>query len=273
MRGTVLVLLMSAGLGVGASAVRAAEPATARVERLARDAAVAFREADYQRAVELLERAYEIRQVANILYNLGRSYEKLGRTERAVECFRRYVESSDAEPALKSKAEARLAAYDDAHRTKPVTPDSQPEPVEKPHPTRGNDLAPTNLEPVAPTPTVTPRDTITDGRRRDRIIGLSLMGVGVVLAVSATGLAAHALSLHGDFSNTQNEDDKRALMSTARTQSAIADGLFAGAVVSAGVGAYFVWRGYHKLAPSAPAAMVAPCLVVGGGGLVAVGRF
>src|SRR5438046_1293943 len=95
-----------------------AEPAAAQVERLAREASIAFRGADYQRAVELLERAYQIRQVANILYNIARSYDKLGQTDKAVEYYRRYADSSDADPKLKMKAEARLVAYEEAHRPK-----------------------------------------------------------------------------------------------------------------------------------------------------------
>src|SRR5262245_2799000 len=109
-----------------APVARAAELPAAQVERLAKEAAIAFKGADYQRAVELLERAYQIRQVANILYNIARSYDKLGEVEKAIEHYRRYADSSDADPKLKAKAEARLQSYEESHRPKPGPSENPP---------------------------------------------------------------------------------------------------------------------------------------------------
>ena len=84
-----------------------AESAETQVERLAAEAVNAYRGADYNRAVELLTRAYEIRQVPALLYNLAKAYDKLGDVEHAYDAYRRYADSADADPKLEGKAEAR----------------------------------------------------------------------------------------------------------------------------------------------------------------------
>src|ERR1700761_4052034 len=100
---------------VGLGVVLAATPAPARpesaeseVERLAADALNAYKGADYHRAVELLTRAYEIRQVPALLYNLAKAEDKLGDVERAADAYRRYAQSAGADPKLKARADARL---------------------------------------------------------------------------------------------------------------------------------------------------------------------
>ena len=93
-----------------------AESAEAQVERLAADAVSAYKVADYNRAVELLSRAYEIRQVPALLYNMAKAYDKLGDVEHAYDAYRRYSDSADADPRLKSKADARLVVLEDLRR-------------------------------------------------------------------------------------------------------------------------------------------------------------
>ena len=65
----VVVIVGAAGASGDA---RAAESAEAEVERLAAEAVNAYKGADYKRAVELLQKAYEIRQVPALLYNWPR---------------------------------------------------------------------------------------------------------------------------------------------------------------------------------------------------------
>src|SRR5262249_34065618 len=55
------------------------------VEKLASDAAIAYRGGDYQRAAQLLERAYKMQPVSALLYNLAKAYEKLGDEDKAAQ--------------------------------------------------------------------------------------------------------------------------------------------------------------------------------------------
>lgn len=272
----VVALMVAAATGPRAYA----ESAEAQVERLASEAVNAYRGADYNRAVELLTRAYEIRQVPALLYNLAKAYDKLGDVDHAWDAYRRYADSADADPKLKSKADARLlvldqirskkAAQQRANEPKPAPP----QPVQPPPP-------PAQVEAPKPPPPPTAaelaqqrRDERARERRRDRYIALGL-GVGAVaFAGVAVGLSVSALQLHDQWASMAGgvEADWRALKDDAILRAGIADGFYAATAVAVGVGAYFVYRGFRPEAKEASVALL-PALTATGGGLVAVGTF
>jgi len=249
-----------------------AESAEAQVERLASEAVNAYRGADYNRAVELLTRAYEIRQVPALLYNLAKAYDRLGDVDHAWDAYRRYADSADADPKLKSKADARLVVLDEIRRKKAAQqraaepkPTPQPAQVEAPKP--------------APPPTAEQirqqlKDERARSRRRDRYVALGL-GIGAVaFAGVAVGMSVSALQLQDQWSSQFGGDEaaRRSLKDTAITRAAIADGFYAATAVAVGVGAYFVYRGFRP-EPSAPSLALVPALSPSGGALVAVGTF
>jgi tetratricopeptide (TPR) repeat protein len=274
--------VVAAVMVVAATGGRArAETAEAQVERLASEAVNAYKVADYNRAVELLSRAYEIRQVPALLYNMAKAYDKLGDVEHAYDAYRRYADSADADPRLKAKADARLVVLEDLRRKKkaaerPVEPKPQPQPPAQPQPPQA-----AQVEPPAPPPPPTAeqikrqlKDERQRVRRRDRWVALGL-GAGVV-AFAGVAVAFSVLALQAqnqwsaDFGG--NEADRRALKDTAITRGAIADGFYGAAAVAAGVGAYFLYRGFRP-EPAAPSLALIPVPSPTGAALVAVGRF
>ncbi len=273
-----LVAVLHLDSTLSARIARAEDVAAKQVEKLAADAIAAYKAADYTRTVELLERAYAIRQVAALLYNLAKAYEKLGDQEKAVELYRRYSDSTDADPKLRVKAEARVAAFEEARRTRKdphgdgeLHPrlDATPDPVPDPHP-----LPRASREPPE-SPDARALRNWKARRARDRVIGLSLGGIGVACAAAGLGLGVHAMGLHGDFAGGVGpEDPRRALRDDSRNQALAADVLFGVAAVSVGVGSYFIWRGYHpEKAPGARVSTLAPFGSPQGGGLVVGGSF
>jgi hypothetical protein len=267
-------------VGVAATGARAhAESAEGQVERLASDAVNAYKGADYNRAVELLQRAYEIRQVPALLYNMAKAYDKLGDVEHAYDAYRRYADSADADPKLKAKADTRLVVLEEARRKKaasqravepkpaPVKPEPAPQPAEVEAP----------KQPLPPTAEEIKDKLKRDRqreRRRDRYIALGL-GVGALaFAGVAVGLSVNALQLQNDWSSQYGgvEATRRDLKDTAITRAAIADGFYAATAVAAGVGAYFLYRGFRP-EPSAPSLALLPVASPAGAALVAVGRF
>jgi tetratricopeptide (TPR) repeat protein len=255
-----------------------AESAEAQVERLASEAVSAYRGADYNRAIELLTRAYEIRQVPALLYNLAKAYDKLGDVEHASDTYRRYADSADADPKLKAKSEARLAVLEEARRKKAAAQRA----VEPPKPRLAEPVPPKPpvVEPLKPAPPTAEqirerlRDARQRERRRDRYIALGL-GVGAVaFAATAIGLSVSALELQSRWSSQYggNEADRRALKNDALLQAGVADGFYAVTAVSVGVGAYFLYRGFRP-EPSAPSLALAPVVLPAGGGLAVAGSF
>jgi tetratricopeptide (TPR) repeat protein len=275
-RAWVLVVLV----GVAATGGRAhAESAEAQVERLASDAVNAYKGADYNRAVELLQRAYEIRQVPALLYNLAKAYDKLGDGDHAYDTYRRYADSADADPRLKAKSETRLIALGDARHKKAAEQraNEKPAPAVKPEP------APQPAQVEAPKLPLPPTaEEIRDKlklerqrqRRRDRYIALGL-GIGaVVFAGVAVGMSVSALQTQNEWSSQYGgvESTRRDLEQTAVIRGAIADGFYAATAVAAGVGAYFLYRGFRP-EPTAPSLALLPVASPTGAALVAVGRF
>ena len=268
-------------VGVAATGGRAyAESAEAQVERLASEAVNAYKGADYNRAVELLQRAYDIRQVPALLYNMAKAYDKLGDVEHAYDAYRRYADSADADPKMKAKADARLVVLEEARRKKaasqraveprpaPVKPETAPPPAEVEAP---------KAPPPPPTAEQIKEKLKQDRqreRRRDRYIALGL-GVGAVaFAGVAIGMSVSALQLQSEWSSQYGgvEATRRDLKDTATTRAAIADGFYAATAVAAGVGAYFLYRGFRP-EPSAPSLALIPVATPVGGALVVTGRF
>jgi tetratricopeptide (TPR) repeat protein len=216
------------------------------VEKLANDAAEAYRVGDYRRAVDLLERAYKIEKVSALLYNLAKAYEKLGEPEKAADLYQRYAGSEDADPKLKQKAEARVAALREpvspANSKKPTQP-----PVEQP-PTQPRP-EPVVSKPVEPAPPPKP-DPLAAERARARsktvhkAVGLTLIGVGAATLAAAIGLSVNALQLNNQFKNSTDEIDKKIALNNAVPQALAADVLYGVTAAAVGVSIYFLYKGF-----------------------------
>ncbi len=253
-------------------ALARSESAEAEVERLAAEALNAYKGADYHRAVELLTRAYEIRQVPALLYNLAKAEDKLGDVDRAADAYRRYVQSTGADPKLKARAEARLLVLDEARRKQAEAKAA---------------AAAAATPPVVVTPaqiTAAPPSIVTDEqlrqearvaeqrrRHRDRLFALGFGAATVAFGAVAVGLSVDALQLRDDYGATVDFARKQQLKSDALVRAGAADGFYAATAAAAVVTAVFLYRGYRH--ERAAAVAVAPSLAPSAFGLVASGRF
>jgi tetratricopeptide (TPR) repeat protein len=264
------VLVLVGGLWASASA--RAESPEAEVERLAAEAVNAYKSADYKRAVELLQKAYEIRQVPALLYNLAKAYDKLGDIDHAYDTYRLYADSAAADPKLKARAEARVALLGEARRKKaaearaaeaPAPPvEARPAPAEPPGPPPPS---PEELRQRA-------HDGFVRDRHRARLITIVVGGGAVVFAAVALGLSVNALSLEQQFNKTTLPDPKSRLKSDAQLQAGVADGFWCAAAVTAGVAGYYAYRSFRRERP-APAVALVPVAAPTVAGLAVVGSF
>jgi tetratricopeptide (TPR) repeat protein len=250
------------------------------VEKLAADAADAYRSGDYRRATELLERAYKLERVSALLYNLAKAYEKLGDTERAAELYARYVAAEDADPRLKSKAEARVAALREpvaAGNRKPPpseTPRPRQQPSDEPPqnpPPRNDAVVQRPVEPpVAKPDPDAPRREAEQSRRRNRGVGLGLVALGACTLGAAIGLSVNALMLNNQFKASTDEIDKKIALTNAVPQALAADILYGVTVAAVGISIYFIYKGFK---PEPKALSLLPSAGPRGGGLVLEGVF
>ncbi|MCA1663305.1 MAG: hypothetical protein LC659_03390 [Myxococcales bacterium] len=256
---------------LSASATARAESAEAEVERLAAEAVNAYKGADYKRAIELLQRAYEIRQVPALLYNVAKAYDKLGDIDHAYDSYRLYADSAAADPKLKARAEARVTALAEAKRKKAAEARAVAAPPVEVQPPRA-------VEPAKPPPPSAEQlrarahDDFVRDRKRSRLILVIAGGATVAFAAVALGLSIDALALEHRYSRTTLPDDKSRLQSDATLRAAVADGFWCAAAVGAAVSGYYAYRSVrHERA--APAMALVPMASPTGGGLALAGRF
>ena len=260
------------GALVGAGSARAESP-EAEVERLAAEAVNAYKGADYKRAVELLQRAYDIRQVPALLYNMAKAYDKLGDVDHAYDAYRQYADSAAADPKLKQRAEARLTVLAEAKRKKAAVARS----VEAPPPPVGT--RPPPAEPSPPPPPPSPdelraraHDDFVRDRHRARVVTIAAGGATVAFAAVALGLSIDALSKEHQFNVTTQPDTKASLKSQAQVRAGVADGFWCATAVAAAVTGYFAYRSFRH-ERTAPAVAFAPLAAPGLGGVAAAGTF
>lgn len=245
------------------------------VERLANEAAAAYHAADYHRAAALLERAYQLDPLTALLYNLGKAYDKLGDKAKAADFYTRYAMADDADPQLKTKAEARAAHLREPPHAIAL---SHPRPAPKPAPA---ELPPPPQPPqpvvVVPHPAPPPPAPHKDPRALPRGLAIGLGATGVAAIAVAIGLGVNALSLHGQFTQSLDENRKRELRSDAQAQALTGDILYGVGAAAIGVGAYFLYRWLRperKGVDSSDRALeIAPVVGASGAGLAAWGRF
>ena len=280
--GVVLALLLSL-LGRGA-----AETPSAQVERLAKEASEAYRAGNYEHAVELLGQAYQIQPLSAILYNVAKGFEKLGDTEHAIMGYQRYIEAEDADPTLKAKAEARLAALkkggakagaaakphpkdssDSEEKADAEAGESEGSEHEERHHSEVSELRPPSSPKAPPKVVLDPRQL--KRRHRERVAAVTLITLGGAALASAVGLSVEALNQFNLFRGTNDQFAQMDFRASAQTYALAADTLYVAggaAVVASAVLFYF---GYHN-SETKPLTL-APLLSPGGLGISVGGHF
>jgi tetratricopeptide (TPR) repeat protein len=267
-----------------------AETPEEQVEHLAAEAVNAYRSADYLRAIEVLERAYQIRQFVELLFDEGKAYEKLGNIDRALDCYRRVSHSTDADNRLRSKAEGRITAIEQqrARIAPPAVHETRPAPdLVVPVPPKGTTLAPppdhgapppASLPPRAPAPMPAKlRADAAAARLRARGVGIGFVSLGGGALATAVGLSISTYKLHQQFATQTDlsEIAKRSVRDNAQTQALVADIMYGVAAAAVGASAYFLSVGYRKEkgASESKRVAVAPWMAPIGAGVMVRGRF
>lgn len=245
----VVVAALAAALSAGPAAADAPEDPTARAEWLSSQAEVAFSEERYADAIRLYLDAWEAAPAASMLYNVAFIYDRrLNDPELAINYYDRAAASPDADPDLKSKARARIAALKADGDKLPDPPPFEPPPPPPP--------GETNFGPWVVAAS-----------------GGGLLVGGVVMAFVASGTQS-------DFESARSVSEKRSLQDQGRTEALIAD-LLMGTGIAA-IGAGVIWMivdagaepARTGVAPvsSAPSALhVEPRVIPGGAALVVGG--
>jgi tetratricopeptide repeat protein len=156
----------------------------------------AFERGDYETALSAYQHANMILPAPNLYYNIGTTYERLGRYQEAALAFDKYFElAGPAQTDEDRDFQSKLRARADADRRRPNVP--TPRPVAPAPPT-------TPPPPVAPQPPPAyygtpyyqpqpmPRDARLHEARARHTRAIVLMAIGVPMSVAGIALGAWA---------------------------------------------------------------------------------
>lgn len=218
----VAVALGLASAPLRAAATAAAEPAAAEEtpDTLSSAAVEAFNAREFDRAIELFERAYALDPQPNYLFNIGRVYEEKGDLEQAVANYQKFVQQPGVDLEARSVATERLKVL---RQTLDQLREDEPD----------------QPKPVADSPT--PAEQAAAARKRKlRLAGYSLLGVGGGVLVIGAVFGGLAIGKSNDAKDAAFIDDKLSLRQEAKGRAVVGDGLLISGGVLAGVGLVLV---------------------------------
>ena len=221
---------------MGRSLAATPADATARAEELGQEARAAYSEGRFEDAIALYVQAYDIAPTAGFLFNVAFIYDKkLGDAVLARQFYQRVADTVDADPELKEKARAAIAALPKPGEEPPPddkTPgDGKPGDGKPGDGTPGDGKPGDGKKPGDGVPTPPPDD---DGG--PSALPFALMGGGGVLLVSGIIIGAVASGTESDFHAATCAKAKASLKSDGESQALAADVLMITGVAAAGTG-------------------------------------
>jgi tetratricopeptide (TPR) repeat protein len=106
----------------GQVAAQEEDPDVARVEALSLEGAQLFQGGNYREAIVRFKEAYALVPVANLLYNIALSYERVGDNDAAITYYEKFIVADDADPEVRGVALGRLKDLGRARRADVVDP-------------------------------------------------------------------------------------------------------------------------------------------------------
>lgn len=109
---TAVMVVAGLLLAPTATPVVYAQSVTKQVEQLSQDAAAAYGEGDFEKAIELFKEAYALQAVPNLLFNIAKVYEKIENWDQARSYYKEFLKAADADPQARQVAVDRIDELD-----------------------------------------------------------------------------------------------------------------------------------------------------------------
>lgn len=235
-------------------------------DALSAAAVEAFHNKEYDAAISLFERAYEIDPQPNYKFNIGRVYEEKGDLEKAVQYYQEFVKSPGVDLEARKNASTRLEVL---RQTLAALEEKKEEAAAQ---KRVEDEPEPSVEPEPSATTSPVDDGVEDRKHKLRIAGYTLLGVGGAGLIVGSVFGGLALAKSRDAEDATLVDDKIDLRRQAKTRANVADALLVTGGVLAGVGLVLVLSTLGKRKRDARSA-VAPSFGPRGVGLAWTARF
>ncbi|MGZ3440779.1 MAG: hypothetical protein ACXVDD_14750 [Polyangia bacterium] len=159
----------------------------------------AFERGEYEKALSAYQRANMILPAPNLYYNIGATYERLGRYQEAALAFDKYFELAGAATSDEDKDfQEKLRARSEADRKRPNAPPTPaPQPVQPPPVQQPPSYPQPYYAPPAPyyaAPLQAPREVRLRDARSRHTRAIVLMAIGVPMSVAGIGVLAWAVA-------------------------------------------------------------------------------
>ncbi len=198
-------------------------------ETLSAEAVSAFKAGEFDKAIDLFQRAYTLDPQPNYLFNIGRVYEEKGDLDKAVANYQEFVQQPGVDIEAREAATARLKVLQQTLAQ--LREDSEPKTGPKPQ----------VVEP-------SPADQAAAARKRKlRIAGYSLLGVGGGVLVIGAVFGGLAVGKSNDAKDAAFVDERLSLRQEAKGRAVVGDGLMLTGGVLAVVGLGLLLAGVIKV--------------------------
>lgn len=234
--GSSVAFAAPAGEGEGAPAEgqpEVSDAARSEGEKLSEEAIAKFQAKDYDGAIELFERAYELDPQPNYLFNIGRVHEEAGNLEAAVKYYAKFVKQPGVDLDSRGVALERLKVLREIVQ-ETGEPD-EPEPDASESDDSESDEPQDQLEPAEPPPPVD--DGAAKKRKAMRGAGFGLLGVGAAALIAGGVVGGLAQADNNNAGSAATPNESQDLLDSSQTKALAADVMFGvgGALVLTGV--------------------------------------
>lgn len=118
-----LISLMAPGLHAQTQAQPEAAPAGSKsVAQLNEEGTAFYQQRDYRRAIERFIQAYAMDPDPNLLFNIARSYERLGEVDAAIEKYEQFLNTPGADASGRSRAQESVRALRESKSASSAAP-------------------------------------------------------------------------------------------------------------------------------------------------------
>ena len=226
-----MTALVVGGLSFGPafSSVAFAQSVTEQVEALSGQAASAYRDGDYEKAIELFKEAYALQAVPNLLFNIAKVYEKLEKWDEAVANYKEFIKAPDADAAAREAALARIDALEEVQEAELAAKKAEEERLAEEE--RQRQLA--EQKKGGDTGEGSGTETAEGG---SDVVPWIVAGAGVGLLVGGGVFGLLASDQETVFKNGETPDDRRAARRKGLTYAVAADSMFAAGAIATTVG-------------------------------------
>lgn len=248
-------LSFAAALALALSAHAQPRESRREFDQLVRSAVQHYEAGESRAAIDDLQRAYAIRPLPRLLYNLGRAHEQAGEFGAAADYYRRFIATNpDADAAAVTQvalaeAERRQAAAAEAERQREAARHAEEERALAAERARAAEAERQRQEEQRR------RSAVTLAPRRVTTPMVVLWGIAGAGAIAGGVLGGLALSAQGDWSASHQGDARASAYDRGTSMALGADIAIGAALVSGAVGLilYLV-----QPRPMVPAAETAP---------------